>query len=621
MSEPTDTSKRGFQLKSIATVFRIFGPHLLAYWKTFAIAYVALGCTVLMKLVTPWPLKYIFDHVLLDVAPPPQLVAVANFLGFGDGQGIEKMSLLTSLCIAMVVLVVLSGVFAYTKRYLMSSASERMTNDVRKRVFQHLQMLSQAYHGTSRSGDLIVRMTSDIKALRSLMIKSVANVVSLVLTFGTVIATMLWMDWQLTLIALVIVPPLYLVSLRVSGSVGELSRTQRTKESEIASLVQENMSSMAVIQAFAEEKQESDRFARVSQENLTAELKKLKISRGFSRAVDILVAVGTAVVVWYAAQRVLDGYVTPGDIIVFVAYLKNLYKPVTGVSALFIEFYEALVRAERIAEILKTDVTIADAPDAIEAPDLQGRIQFENVTFGYEENEPVLRNLSFSVEPGQMVALVGSSGNGKSTVVKALLRFFDPWEGRVLVDGHDIRDLKLKSMRRQISIVPQEAMLFRRTIRENIAYGRPDASIEDVIAAAEAAQAHSFIEGLPNGYDTVLDEGGRNLSGGQGQRITLARAILRDAPVLVMDEPVTGLDAVTEAQVHKSIAHLTKGKTSFVIAHRLSTVMKANLILVIEEGKIIEQGTHAELLERSSIYRHVFEIQHGAAESPVPVGE
>jgi ABC-type multidrug transport system fused ATPase/permease subunit len=325
--------------------------------------------------------------------------------------------------------------------------------------------------------------------------------------------------------------------------------------------------------------------------------------------------VGTALVVYFGARRVLAGQITPGDLIVFTAYLRDLYKPVGAISGWIMDFAGALISGERIAEILETEVSVIDAPDAIEAPPFRGEVVFEHVTFGYEPREPVLQNLSFSVKPGQTVALIGSSGTGKSTVVNLLLRFYDPWEGRILIDGQDIRRYKFKTLREQISVVLQETLLFRRTIRENIAYGKPSARLTEIVEAAKAAQAYDFIKRLPKGYDTFLRDRGANLSGGERQRIALARSILKDAPIFIFDEPVTGVDAETAAKLDATLNRLMKGKTSFIIAHHFSTIMKADLILMIEEGRIIEQGSHDQLLARSEQYRQLYNLQRLAPPS------
>jgi ATP-binding cassette subfamily B protein len=603
MQDHFDTTDTGITWRSVWRLYGTFGPHLKTYWKWFVLAYVGLVGTILMNLVKPWPLKLIFDYILLDKPMPESAMDLMSILGN------DKAALLIIFCISIVVVVFFDGLLSYSYKYLMAAAGERVINDIRRRVFDHLQILPQAFHGSSRSGDLTLRMTSDINAIKKLLIGSVQTFATYLLTSISLIGTMLWMDWRLTLVALAVVPPLYLMSFRFSRKVERLEKTKRVKESEVASIVQETMTSMPVVQAFTQEDQERQRFAKATDESLMADLRKMRLSRTVRRAVQLLMASGTALVIWYGASRALAGEVTPGDLIVFAAYLKDLYNPIGGFSELIMDFFGAVVSSERIAAILGIDMTVKDSPHAITTPPFQGAVAFEDVTFGYTPGEPVLQNLSFAVKPGQMVALVGSSGTGKSTIVNLLLRFFDPWQGRILIDGQDIRRFTLESLRRQLSVVLQESILFRRTIGENIAYGKPQARWAEIVAAAKAAQAHDFIMKLPDGYETVLNERGINLSGGQRQRIALARAILRDAPILILDEPVTGLDAITEAQLNATLVRLMQGRTSFVIAHRLSTIRRADLILVIEEGKVIERGTHAELLAQSSLYHHLYSLQ------------
>ena len=323
-------------------------------------------------------------------------------------------------------------------------------------------------------------------------------------------------------------------------------------------------------------------------------------------------ASGTALVVWYAGRRALAGQVTPGDLVVFTAYVQNLYRPLRKVVELVVDFSEQLVSGERIQELLAVRPGVRDAADAIKAPRFRGRVCFENVSFGYRAGHPVLEDVSFDVDAGQTVALVGPSGTGKSTLVNLLLRFFDPWQGRISIDGEDIRRFTLKSLRARISVVLQEPVLFRRTIRENISYGSRRADFDSVVAASKAAQAHAFISELPQGYETRLDERGSGLSGGQRQRIALARAILRDAPIFVLDEPATGLDSLTELALSRTLGSLMKGRTSFVISNRLSTIRNADLILVIEAGRVAERGTHEELMATSSRYRRLYEGQYAS---------
>ncbi len=561
---------------------------------------------MVMNLLKPWPLKIIFDYILLN-RPLPERI---GFVSFAAGH--DKLVLLAFSCAGMVAIFFLEGLFTFARKYFMASGGERAINDIRQRVFGHLQMLE---HRSDRSADLVVRLTSDIDSLKLLLTQHIQTFVNYILTFAGIGITMFLMDWHLTLAALAVVPPLYLMSFYFSARVAELTRRKRARESQVASLVQETVTSKDVVQAFAREEHEKRLFAEESEESLDAALERAKVSKGFGRTVEVIIAIGTAIVVYLGARRVLAGHVTPGDLIVFISYLRDLYRPVGGLSELIIDFSGSLVCGERVAEILDTKVKVADAPDAVDAPSFSGAVAFEKVTFAYEEGMPVLRDLSFKVQPGDIVALIGSSGTGKTTIVNLILRFHDPSEGRILIDGEDIRRYTLKSLREQISVVLQEPVLFHRTIRDNIAYGKPEAVFEEIVEAAKAAQAHDFITRLSDGYDTIVREGGSNLSGGERQRISLARAILKDAPIFILDEPVSGLDAVTEAKLHETFGRLMKGKTSFIIAHRFSTIMRANLILMVEEGRITEQGTHEQLLIKSERYREFYNLQ-----KPGPAG-
>ena len=588
----------------IGRIYKNFAPYLKPYRLRIVLAYASLIGTVLMRVLEPWPLKLIFDHILWNKPLPARLVFVTLV------SGNDRAALLILFCLALLVIVVLSAICSYMTRYLLSMIGQAVTNDIRLDIFDHLQSLSLTSLGARRTGDLVLRLTSDIKSLRDLLVGHIQSLGKDLLNFLITLAVMLWMDWRLTLVALAVVPPLWAISRYFVAQIEAATRKKKSKESEVASIVQETMTSIAVVQAFTQEKREKKRLTKESGESLEAALESTRFSRTFSQFVKVLKACGTALVVWYGVSRVLAGRLTPGDIVVFVAYLNNLYGPIESMSDFTADFMESLVSGERLLELIETDAVIQDAPDAVEAPPFRGQVCFQNVTFGYQPGEPVLRDLTVTTEAGQMIALVGFSGAGKSTLLRLLPRFFDPWEGRILIDGRDIRGLKLKSLRRQISVVPQDPILFRRTIRENISYGRPDATFDQIVAAAEAAQANEFIMKLPLRYETLLDERGGNLSGGQKQRITLARAFLRNAPILILDEPATGLDSITEKQLHETLSLLVRGKTTFVIAHRLSTIQKADQILLIEEGKITGRGTHGELLEKSGLYRQLYELQY-----------
>jgi ATP-binding cassette, subfamily B, bacterial len=591
----------GIKWRDVTRVYGTFAPHLRKYWKRFVLAYVALFAAMVMNLLKPWPLKIIFDYILLNKTMPRRIMFLSSITPH------DKLNLLAISCGSIVVIFFLEGLFTFTRKYFTAGAGERAINDIRQEVFSHLQMLG---HNAVRSADVVVRLTSDIDSLKLLLTQHIQTLASYVFTFVGIGVTMFLMDWQLTLSALAVVPPLYLLSVYFSAKIAKLTREKRAKESEVASLLQETVTSKGVVQAFAQEEHEKKRFAEESDESLDAALERVRVSKGFGRTVEVVIAIGTALVVYLGARKALTGYVTPGDLIVFISYLRDLYKPVGGLAELIIDFGSSLICGERVEGILETRIKVADAPDAIEAPLFRGEVVFENVTFGYDTGGPVLQDLTFKARPGEMIALIGSSGTGKSTIVNLLLRFYDPWKGRILIDGQDIHRYKLRSLREQISVVLQEPLLFHRTVRENIVYGRPEARFEEAIDAAKAAQAHDFIMSLSNGYNTILNEGGTNLSGGQRQRIALARAILKNAPIFILDEPVTELDAVTEAKLNETLDRLVKGRTSFTIAHRLSTIIRADLILVVEKGRIVEQGTHEHLLGKSDRYRQLYNLQY-----------
>ncbi len=590
----------GIELKSVYRVYRLLGLHARGYWKWFLLAYAALFASVIMNLLKPWPLKLILDNILLNKPLSRALTFLSSLAGN------DKLVLLAFLSLGIVAIFFFEGLFSFVRKYYMVRAGESTVNDIRQQVFGHLQMLGRGKYGP---GDYVVRLTSDIHTLNLLLTQYIQNLATFFFTFLSIVVTLFLLDWRLTLLGLVVVPPLYLMSLYFSPKASDLARKKREKESEVASLVQETLTSKDVVQAFVREEEEKKRFADEANESLRATLGSAKVSKGFERTVRVTTAIGTALVVYFGARRALAGQITPGDLIVFTAYLRDLYKPVGELSGWIIDFAGALVSGERVAEMLETEANVTDAPDAAEAPSFKGEVVFEHVTFGYEPGESVLQDLSFSVKPGHRVALVGSSGTGKSTIVNLLLRFYDPWEGRILIDGQDVRRYKFKSVREQISVVLQETLLFRRTIRDNIAYGKPEAKPEEIEEAAKAAQAHNFIMRLPKGYDTFLRDGGANLSGGERQRVALARSILKDAPIFIFDEPLTGIDAETEARLDATLNRLMKGKTGFIIAHRFSTIMKADLILMIEEGRIIEQGSHDQLLAKSERYRQLYNLQ------------
>jgi ABC-type multidrug transport system fused ATPase/permease subunit len=593
------------RVRALWGMYRTFGPFLRPYLGWFLFGYLAMAASILAKVAAPFPLKWILDYVLLAKSLPQGGIAGEVSRIGGDARG-----LLALLCAAMVLLVFLYGFFTYWQRFLLSGASRMANNDIRNHVFHRLQVLPLAFHGGVRPGDLVVRLTDDINTLRRLLVDTLSGLLKMFFTFGWILALMATIHWQLTLLALIPVLPVYFLALRFTGRVEELARVQRTKESEVGAIIQENLSSMAVVQAFSREDQERERFGKETEQSLQADLKRLRLSKGFGRTIEVVAALGQAGIVYYGGLLALGGHLEATSLVLFVPWLKEFYEPLQKLAELLVDATSQLVSGERIAEILRTEVTVRDADDAVEAPAFRGEVCFDRVTFGYQQETTVLQGLSFTAKPGQLVALVGSTGAGKSTVVNLLLRFFDPWEGAVRIDGQDIRRFKLESLRSQMNVVLQDTLLLRRTIAENIAFGKPDATAEEIAAAARAAQIDDFVRSLPQGYDTNLQDQARNLSGGQKQRLALARALLREAPILILDEPVSHVDALTEARLNQTLARVTRGKTAFIVAHRLSTIRRADLILVIEEGAVAEQGSHDELMARSSRYRTLYETQY-----------
>jgi ATP-binding cassette subfamily B protein len=566
----------------IRHLYRVFGPYVVPYRRDILLAYFMLAVSVGAAALRPWPLKYLIDAVILRKTTLHSSIPLLP-------SGIDSLDprwLVLGLCALLLVIVLVESTAGYFQKLLFARVGHSATTDVLEQSFTHLATLprgGQAPH----SGDLIVRLTSDVKTMRDLLVEHVQKLGGYALTFVVTASVMASLNIRLTLLGLSVVPLIWFVSWRFSRAVRAAARQKRSREGAVASVVHESLSGLAVIQAFAREEEERRRFREHAQESLEANVESSRLGGAFNRAVTVLNTLGTALVVGFGAIRVLNGGLSPGDLVVFASYMNDLYKPIQNLSELTVQFMDSLVSGERVLEVLETAPRIHDSPGAIVAPRFEGEIIFENVTFGYEKDRPVLRNLNFRIAPGQKLALVGESGAGKSTILQLMLRFHDPWQGRVLIDGVDIRRYKLRSLRSQIAVVLQESFLFRRSVFENIAYGEPGATRAQVRAAAEAAQAHDFIERLPYGYDTVLDELGGNLSGGQRRRLALARAFLRDAPILLMDEPASGLDSATAAELASTLEDLTRGRTTITIDHGPSAGEHADRVLVLEHGSVV----------------------------------
>ena len=580
----------------IRNLYHVFGPYIRPYIRRIGLAYIALGISVGAAALRPWPLKYLLDGVILHKTKW-QWIEAAN-----------PHWMVLGLCVALVVIVIGESTAGYFQKLLFAQIGHTATTDVLERTFTHLQTLPRGMKW-AHSGDLIVRLTTDVKTMRDLLVEYQQKFSAYLLTFAATVFVMARLNWTLTLLGLSVVPVIWIVSYRFSRSMRVAARQKRTREGMVASVVHENLNGLAVIQAFAQEENERRRFREQAQESLEANVESSRLGGAFNRSVEVLSIVGTALVLGFGAMKVLDGSLHPGDLVVFAAYMNDLYKPIQNLSEVSVKFMDSLASGERVLEVLETAPRIRDLPGARPASQFHGEIIFDHVSFGYEPDRPVFDDLTFRIHAGETIALVGASGAGKSTILNLLLRFQDPWKGRILIDGTDIRHWKLRSFRRQIGVVLQECFLFRRSVAENIQYGKSDASPHEVRAAAKAARAHEFIQQLPAGYDTVLDELGSNLSGGQRHRIALARAFLRNASILLMDEPTSGLDSVTETELLETLKDLTRGKTTIIVAHHFATVEIANRILVLDQGRLVQEGTHTDLLAQPGLYRTLYEAQ------------
>lgn len=594
-----------FDLKGLIRIYKVFGRHYKKYWKILTVAYLSLFATIGVMVLAPWPLKLILDHVILE-QPFPEIFAFMAPLMTNDPK-----QLLLWLALAIVVIAFLEATFSYFNKFWISATGDRIGADIRERAFSHLQRLSLSFHESTQSGNLIYLLTTDIKAMKKVLIDFPQDLTNRVVSFVVYASLMLVLDWRLGLIGLCTMPLIYFFTKYFGGGMNKAIKKMRKQEGKVASIIAENVTAMALVQAYGQEETERARFSVGNQESLKAQLRALRLSRTFRRIVDLLVALSAAGVLYYGGKYALPGEILPGTLVVFMAYMRDIYGVFEKFGELFLNVAKSQVSGERLLELVENDMVVQDAKDAIEAPSFQGRIEFKNVGFAYREGREVFTGLNFVVEPGETVALVGHSGAGKSTLISLLLRFYDPQQGQILIDGQDLRKYTLKSLRDQMTIVLQNAKLFRQSVRENIAFGKAGATDDEVIEVAKLAKAHEFIMRMPEGYDTLMHEGGENLSGGQKQRVNIARAIIRNTPIMILDEPVTGLDARAEAEINAAIHKLTDHKTTFIIAHRFSTLAAIDKILMLEEGQKAQYGSHKQLLESSPRYRELCELQFG----------
>ena len=582
------------------TITHLVRPH----WKALTIALLAVLGETLTDVLEPWPIKIVVDNLLQSKKLPGWLGGIVAGL-FGE----HKFAILNFAVAGVAAIAVVGAVSSYVEKYLTTSVSQWVTHDLRRTLYNHIQRLSLAEHDQARTGDLITRVTSDIEAIQDFITSALLGMAVNALTLVGMIGVMLYINWRFTLIALSIAPVLLLVVYSFTRRIKKASRAVREKQSELVSVVQEVLTSVRVVKAFAREDYEQRRFESQSRENVEMALQARSIKAKLLPVVEVIVAAGTCLVLGYGARLVLAGQLSAGVLIVFLLYLGKMYKPMRELSKMTDTVSKAAVGYERIQEVLEIESRVRDLPRARRAPRFKGKIEFDHVNFSYGDETPVLKDITFQILPGQVAAIVGPSGTGKTTIISLIPRFYDPRSGQVKIDGTDIRRYTLKSVREQISFVLQETLLFRAPVWENIAYGKPDAPRKQIIRAAELANAHEFIEKMPEGYDTMIGERGVTLSGGQRQRIAIARAIIRNTPILILDEPTSGLDAASEQAVIEALDRLMEGKTSVVVAHHLGTVRHADIIFVVKDSELVESGTHEELLATGGLYAESYKIQ------------
>ena len=579
---------------------------LRPHWKPLTISFVAVAVEGVTDLMEPWPIKVVLDYVIGQKPPPAWM---ASFVESVFGQ--NKFAVLNFAALLVIVIAAVGAVASYTEKYLTTKVAQWVMHDLRQTVYHHIQRLSLSFYDRTRIGDLITRVTNDIEAIQDFVSSALLGIVVDVVTLVGMLVVMLYLNWQFTLIALAVAPLLFVQVYTLTRHIKNAARAVRKKESEIVSVIEEALSSIRVVKAFASEGYEERRLEKETLESMDMALKARSIKASLSPAVDIIVAAGTCVVLWYGARLVMTGQLTAGALVVFLMYLGKMYKPMRDLSKMTDTISKASVGAERIKEIIEIDTERAapNMPAPRRAPPFRGKIEFDHVSFGYQERAAVLDDVSFVIEPGQFAALVGPTGSGKTTIISLIPRFYDPTSGKVKIDDQDIAQFKVKSLRKQISFVLQDTLLFRAPVWQNISYGTPDATRDQIIRASKLSNAHEFIAKLPQGYDTMVGERGMTLSGGQRQRIAIARAVIRNSPILILDEPTSGLDAAAEEKVIDALDKLMQGKTVLIVSHRLALIRRADIIIVLQNGRIVERGTHEELLENPSLYAKLHEIQ------------
>src|ERR1700761_8652029 len=580
---------------------------LRPYRRWLVIVFAAMIVEIAMGLAAPWPLKLVIDDALGNHHLPHWLAWAHEYAGFGK----HTLGVALFAGVATLVIALIGAIASYVDNYYTTSVGQWVANDLRLRIYEHLHRLSLRYYDHAKTGALVSTITSDVATIQDFASSSTLDIVIDLLTILFMVGLMFWLDWDFTLIAVAFAPVLLLFLFHFKKAVKEATRAVRIRQSDVLSIVQRGLGAMRVTKAFGSQELELAHLKSASHATVEAALRARKIKSLMSPLVSVVVAICTAIVLWKGTALIIAGTMTAGALTVYLAYLKRFFKPVKDLASMTSTIAQTTVALERIQAILSADEVIMERPGAVDPGRVEGAVAFDRVSFGYDKDDPVLHEVSFKIEPGQVVGIVGPTGSGKSTVLSLLPRFYDPALGRVLIDGIDVAAYKVAALRSQIGFVLQDAVLFRGTIRENIAYGRPEATDEEIVAAAKIANAHDFISRMPQGYDSMVGERGETLSGGQRQRISIARAVIRNSPILVLDEPTAALDTESERLVIEALRRLMKGRTVIMIAHRLSTLIDADKIIVLKDGVVVEEGPHTALIANGGVYAGLHQAQQG----------
>jgi len=568
------------------------------YLRRFALVIGGVIATGVLEVLKPWPLKIVIDNVLRGIPMNVHWIPATT-----------RPVLLIAACVGLVVLYLMHGILTVLDNYGALSIGSRMVNDLRGQIFQHLQKQSLAFHRRRESGDLMVRIGPDSTAIQTIAVNGIFPVLGSIVMLAGMFIVMIRLDPILTIVAMAVVPSLYLAISFTSRRMSRAANAARVKESRVYTIAQQTLSAIQVVQAFGQEHESYRAFADSSGESMGETLRVYFFQNVFAVAVSLMVAVGTASTIYLGARQVMNGVLSLGDLVVFTAYLTALYVPINTMCQSYALVETANAGFRRCLELLAIEPEIADRPDARNLGAATGAIEFDHVNFAYEIGRPVLTDISFQIAPGQRVAIVGPSGSGKTTLAALLARFYEPQSGAIRVDGADVHGLTLESLRRNVAMVLQPTLILGDTVRANIAIGRSGASQRQIETAARLARLEPVLTTLPRGIDEAVGAGGHSLSEGEAQRVTIARALLKDAPILIMDEPTSALDAETEALVMDAVEEAMRGRTTMVIAHRLSTIRYADLILVLRGGRVIEQGNFDELTARGGFFSHLYEMQ------------